>query len=195
VPDIDGGAPALGIAPGGNGHDAVSAARRRHHVDTTTHEVQAAAEGVGEIVAQDRIEFLGEHFWLASRVGLMPLLKFSNAANKGVDSADPVGLGAMYSVIRDCIVDVDPDTREPIEASLKEWARFEELAIEAKADDRDLLDFVNKAIAVVTARPRSQPGSSSAGPPTTSPGSKASPTSPDTEELKGLVPVDSLLDR
>jgi hypothetical protein len=181
-----------------------SVAVRRHHTNPTTHEVQAAAElgaSGGELVDTDHIEFMGERFRLATNVALMPLLKFAHAANVGLDSMEMEGLAALYAVIRDCILDhhrlEDEDGKtiyEPTEASVKEWARFENHAMVTGADDQDLMKFVNAAIERISARPRRRPGPSSAGPPTTSPGSKASPSSPDTEALAGLVPVDSLVD-
>jgi len=49
----------------------------------------------------DRIPFLGRDFRMAENIGLMPLLKFSDAAEIRVD--DPRALSAMYALLRDCI--------------------------------------------------------------------------------------------
>lgn len=56
----------------------------------------------GQVVTSDRtIEFLGERFRLADKVGLMPLLKFS--AHSDLSTSDPGALAAMYAMLRDCI--------------------------------------------------------------------------------------------
>jgi hypothetical protein len=56
----------------------------------------------GTIVTDDRaIEFMGRSFRVADKIGLMPLLKFSAFAD--MDTQDPRALGAMYSMLRDCI--------------------------------------------------------------------------------------------
>lgn len=193
-------APALGLGPARHraAPEPESAAARRHHPDPTTHEVQALAElgpATAGVIDDERIEFIGESFRLATRPATMALLKFSNAADAGLDSMEVAGLAALYAVIRGCILDHDPNTRRPTEASLKEWARFERHADEVGADGDELMEFVTTAMERINARPQRRPGPSSAGPPTTSGGSKASPTLPDTGDLGGLISVDSLLDR
>lgn len=175
-------APALGITP--NGGEPFSAARRVHH--PSTHDVQVIAEGVpvAEVVGGgQRLDFMGESFRIAARTGIMPLLKFSASADRGLDSRDYKGLAALHAMVKDCI---DGEM---------EWTRFEAHAIAQKAEADDLFDFVNRVVELLTARPTGQPGRSSAGQPATSDGSKGSPSSPDIAELAELITVDSLVDR
>jgi hypothetical protein len=180
---------------------------------TTTHDVQMLQQGVDPpIVGEDGaqyVEFEGKQFRIAGSVGLMPLLKFSHFATKGIDSGDPQGLAAIYSMLRDCIVEREPkvphlseDRNEEQERawkrwqdSLEEWQRFEEHAIEVKAEGDDLMPVVSRTIEVLSARPRTRPGSSSAGPRNTSTGSKDSSGNgrgPDADELAGLISVTEL---
>jgi hypothetical protein len=56
----------------------------------------------GTIVTSERtVEFMGERFRVADKIGLMPLLKFS--AHADMSTADPGAMAAMYSMIKDCI--------------------------------------------------------------------------------------------
>jgi hypothetical protein len=174
---------------------------RTHGPDTQA--VQSAVEGV--VPADDgTIEFMGQRFRMAHHVSLMPLLKFAHVSRKGVDSADMEGLAVMYEMIRDCIdtepnVRLERDARTGAEVKVfgeSEWDRFERVAVESKASDRDLLDVVTRAIAAITARPTSLPSASSIGSPATSGTSRESSTSQVTPGgLDDLVPVGSLLDR
>jgi hypothetical protein len=68
-------------------------------------EVQAAAEGV-ELTG--KVEFFGQEFRLAAQVGLMPSLKFANAAESGIGSQDVAGMAAMYAMIRDVVYRGEP---------------------------------------------------------------------------------------
>lgn len=113
-----------------------------------------------------KIEFMGGHFGLADKIGLMPLLQFANAAKRGIDSTDMDGMAALYAVIRDCF-----DQRRPqkevdgalVDDGPSEWDRFERHAIEQKADGDDLMPVVQKCIEAISARPTRPPGDSSAG--------------------------------
>jgi hypothetical protein len=128
---------------------------------TSTHEVQAAAEGV-EIVGDGRkVSLLGAEFRMADKIGLMPLLKLAHAGKQGVDVADDAGMVAMYEVIRDCI-------------DATEWDRFQNHATETKAEAEDLMNVVTDVIQALSARPTGSPSSSSAGRRQISGNSKAS---------------------
>jgi hypothetical protein len=168
-----------------------------------TQSVQLAAEGVVTDKDDGRIEFLGERFGLAERIGLMPMLAFANASKRGLDSDDLEGMAAMYALIRDVLDQrrtqaVDPATGEPaVDAAGEpvwegpsEWMRFEAHAIDQQADGEELMKFVGEAMALVAARPRKRREVSSAGSPQTSPTSKdisSSPVIP--AQAHGLVPV------
>lgn len=172
-------------------------------IEPETQSVQAAAEGAAEGIVLDDgdyIEFFGEHFRLADRVGIMPLLAFANASKGGLDSSDVRGMAAMYSLIRSVIHRppafdehgkraVDPETGKP-GFDETEWTRFEDLAMEENADDEDVMDFVNQAMEVMSARPRKRREISSGGSPRTSEKSKESSSSPGTPPgMDGLVLV------
>jgi hypothetical protein len=101
------------------------------------------------------IEFAGERFQLAGKVGLMPLMKFAHVASRGVDTDDMEGLAAMYDLLQSVIAD-------------EEWARFERKAIESRADGDELFGTVKAAISALTARPTEGPSDSSDGPQTES---------------------------
>jgi hypothetical protein len=157
-------------------------ARRRLEPEST-HTVQAEVEGVGEIINADFLTFMDEKYRVADSIGLMPLLRFSHAASRGLDSDSYEGMAALYAMIRDVIHTDD-------------WSRFEEDAILKKAEGDDLMKVVTEAIEVVSARPKRQPSSSSDGSPATLPSSKASsPRRGSRHQIEGLTSVDSLLDR
>jgi hypothetical protein len=168
--------------------------------EVTAHQVQAAAEDAGDFAT---VELLGERFRLAEGVALMPLMKFALAARGGLNTDDMAGLVALYDVIRDCVhrpVLTEPDTipgddgqpvpnpragqpqRDPDTGALvhdeREWLRFETHATEARADDEDLNDFLQKAIEAISARPRKRRGNSSGSSPATSEKSRAISSSP-----------------
>ncbi|WBB94180.1 hypothetical protein [Verrucosispora sp. WMMC514] len=129
------------------------------------HALQARAEGVEIVGGGDKVEFLGDQYRIASSVGLMPLMKFAMTAKQGANADDMEGLAAMYSLIKDCI---DP----------AEWGRFEQDAIDKKAEAEDLLKVVQDVIQTLSARPTQRPADSSAGPQTTSDSSKETLPSP-----------------
>lgn len=133
--------------------------------------MQAAAEGA-EIVDDGKVEFLGETFGMAEKIGIMPIIHLIVAQKKGVDSNDPAGLIALYEVLRDCIDQTrpqeerpDPRTGEmvPTDVGPSEWDRFEEHAVLTKADGEDLMAVVQKVYEVLSARPTRSPNGSSAG--------------------------------
>lgn len=130
----------------------------------TTHDVQAAVEGVapavGEVVGDGRkVEFKGRAFRMADSIGLMPLLKFAHAQAQGIDANDMEGLVALYAVIRDCIDE-------------SEFAAFERHCMDTKAEGDELMALVQECVAAIAARPTTPPGDSSAGRQPTSENSK-----------------------
>lgn len=104
------------------------------------------------------IQFEGESFELASKVGLMPMMRFAHLAQKGLDSNDMEGLAAIYDLLRAVIAD-------------DAWGRFQEHAVATRADGDDLLAVVSQAVATISERPTNRPADSSDGPTTTSPSS------------------------
>lgn len=171
--------------------------------DPTTQDVQSAAEGVGDIEAPDTIDFLGERFRIADNVSLMPLLAFANASKRGLDTDDMEGLAAMYALIRSVVhrppLIGDDGKRQRDDATghllrdESEWQRFETLAMDECADGEDIMEAVNQALAVISARPPKRRGTSSATSPRTSERSRASSSSPGTRPgPDGMTPVAEL---
>lgn len=101
------------------------------------------------------LTFEGQSFTLASKVGLMPLMKFAHIARQGVDANDMEGLVAIYDMLRNVIADED-------------WERFESHATTVRADGDDLMGLVQQAIQAISERPTERPSDSSDGPQTTS---------------------------
>lgn len=154
--------------------------------DTGT--VQQAVEGAPE-TREGYLEFLGEEFRLAERIGMMPLLAFANASKEGLDSEDMAGMAAMYALIRDTIDQsriqrVDADRKleydgagQPVYEGPSEWQRFEKHAINQQAEGEELMEFIGRAMGVISARPRKRREISSGSSPRTSPSSKESSSS------------------
>lgn len=127
----------------------------------------------GTVVTSDRtVEFMGDRFRVAEKVGLMPLLKFS--AHADMSTSDPAALAAMYSMLKDCIYEGTPACGECIRCKngdetgcaqfdRGDWKRFEQHAIDTKADADELLDVITKVIELISARPTEQPSGSSPG--------------------------------
>lgn len=159
------------------------------------HELQAAVEGVAlprehtddGVVTVLKVEFLGEEFRIADKVGLMPLMKFAHAASAGLASEDLEGMAAMYAMLRNCIHGDD-------------WPRFEQHAMNERADGDDLFPVIARTVELLSARPTPRPSDSSGGPQPTSASSRdtsPSPEPPAPSPIRrppppGLVSVDSL---
>lgn len=103
-----------------------------------------------------KVTFNGAEFAVASKIGLMPLMRFAKVAKAGVDSSDEEGMVAMYDLLQQCIADED-------------WGRFEAHADKTRADDQELLQVIKDVMQVLSERPTTRPSDSSAGPPPTAP--------------------------
>jgi hypothetical protein len=112
---------------------------------------EGTIDRVPETPVGDQVEFLGRGFTVAAKVGLMPLLRFAKAAKSGLDSSDVEGMAAMYDLLQQCIVD-------------EEWAVFEQHATTQRADDEDLMKFIQQVMAVLSGRPTRRPSDSFTGP-------------------------------
>lgn len=166
-----------------------------------TQSVQAASEGV-VLEDGDRIEFYGESFRLADRVGTMPMLAFANASKKGLDSDDMEGLAAMYAMIRGVIhrpplLDENNERVRDENGRLlrdeSEWRRFETLAEDECAEGDEIMDFVRRAMEVMAARPSKPRAISSDGSRPTSERSRDDSSSPVTRRgPEGLTSVSEL---
>ena len=96
------------------------------------------------------VEFFGESFTVADRIGLMPLMRFAKVAQSGVGADDMAGLAAMYDLLQQCI---DP----------QDWPRFEAAADKSRADGEELMTVVSAVMQKITERPTLQPSDSSDG--------------------------------
>lgn len=139
--------------------------------------VQASTdtELAGQVIAPgEKVTLAGRDFRVAAKVGLMPLLKFSHAAN--LSTSDERAYSAMYQILRDVIKGADrpcgdcagcksadrtPTHRDCLLADHGDWDAFEDWAVECKADADELLDVVGDAIKVISARPTGSPSGSS----------------------------------
>jgi hypothetical protein len=148
-------------------------------IEISAADIQASTdqELSGEVVNSARVITLaGREFRVADKVGLMPLLKFSHAAN--LRANDDRAFAAMYAILRDVIYEGDepcgrcpgckraspePVTRDCQIADQGDWEAFEEHATKCKADEEELLEVVTQAIKLITARPTELPSNSSAG--------------------------------
>jgi len=146
----------------------------------------ATVNGNGDGKPAETVEFLGRHFRVAEKIGLMPLLKFSAYAD--VATNDPRALGAMYAMLRDCIHPGSPgcgtceDCKGGSEQACAEfdrgdWGAFEDHAMATRADADDLFGVITKVMELIAGRPTRRPGSSSPGPRRTSARSTGSSSS------------------
>lgn len=153
--------------------------------------MQAAVEGVplpagdGKVTGDGyKVDFMGAKFQMAERIGLWPLIEFSMAQKRGLDSQDGSGLAALGEMILGCLDE-------------SEHNRFGRHATDTKAEADDFMKMIQTCIETLTARPMTRPGDSSAGPRTTSANLRESSSLPATrrpEILEGMVsPAD--LDR
>jgi len=111
------------------------------------------------------VDFLGEQFRVAERVGALPIMRFAKAAKSGTDSNDMEGLVALYDLLAQVI---HPD----------DWRRFEAHADAEHADGDQLLAVVQAALAAVAGRPTGRSSDSSAGPQIIEPSSTDDSSSP-----------------
>lgn len=143
--------------------------REEASTDRQLAQIQAAAakrdgaEITGTIADDGQtIEFLGEKFRVADKVGLMPLLKFASASD--MDTDDPRALSAIYQMLKDCIHPGTPacgkcatckagDEEDCASYDPGDWKDFEQHAIDTKADADELLSVVTKVMEVLSGRP------------------------------------------
>lgn len=152
------------------------------------HEGGKVAEGT--VLNAGKVELLGKQFRIASKIGLMPLLKFASASD--MTTEDPRALAAVYSMLKDCIYEGSPgcgtcehclgDEENDVLANEKmcksydqgDWAAFEQHAIDTKAEAEDLLPVITQVLEIVSGRPQKPRAGSSAGQRTTRRGSTGS---------------------
>jgi len=155
--------------------DEIARLERESRVPVTqvVEDAEAAAQAEFEgMSAGEHVEFFGESYRLASKVGYLPLLKFAHYAAIGTDSASMQGMAAMYEMLQSCFergepcgtceqCAGDPEADPPVKPRPRkcesrtgdEWPRFEEHALDVNADDEELFAVVSKVVELISARP------------------------------------------
>lgn len=128
------------------------------------------------------IQRWGETFQVADKVALMPLMRFAQVAQAGVDSNEMAGLAALGDLLDKCIAPSD-------------LAKFNRVATANDADGDDLMEVVKEVFQIITERPTSRPSDSSDGSSTTSESSAVVYSSPVTRLEKQGRPDLALLTR
>lgn len=106
----------------------------------------------------DTFTLCGETFRVEAP-GSLPFLEFSVAAASGVDSEDPAGAAALYSMLHDCVHDED-------------WPKFRQVCHSNRIRGDTLMEIVKVVVETQSGRPTTEPSDSAAGPPPTGTGSK-----------------------
>lgn len=129
------------------------------------------------------IEFRGQTYRVAEKIGLAPLIRFGKLAKSGADSGDMGSLAVMYDVLDQCFASqcdscgswdqVALLTRDEAAAccadrkpATVEFDRFMDAATVGRWDDEEILEVVGKVMEALADRPTGRPSASSAGPPT-----------------------------
>ena len=120
----------------------------------------------------ETVEFFGEHFRIAERIGLMPLMRFAKVAKSGVDTNELEGLAVMYDLLEQCL-------------AAEEWERFQAAADKNRADGDELMKIVSDVFEILSERPTQRPSASSDGPQTTT--AKSTDGSSDAEAMELLA--------
>lgn len=118
----------------------------------------------------ETVEFFGEDFHIAERIGAMPFMRFAKVAKAGTDANDLDGLAAIFDLLAECI---HPD----------DWPLFQKHADKEKATGDQLLGFVRAVLGVVAARPTGRSSDSSDGPRIIEPSSTDDSSSPATDRV------------
>ena len=97
------------------------------------------------------VEFMGEDFAIADRIGIMPIMLFAKASQAGTTTEEMAGLVAMYDLLEQYI-------------SEAHWPRFCQVASKARASSDEVFAVVGEVLAAQSGRPTSRPSGSSDGP-------------------------------
>jgi hypothetical protein len=125
---------------------------------------------------RDHFRFFGERFELVADVPAIVEMKLAAGLNGSLPEDDAVA--AMWDALSLALGD-------------EQFAKFERIALEKRADLPSLMKLVFKLCAAPTGRPTVRPSAAGGGPPATSPSSSPSSTHP---ALAHLRPVSDLLD-
>ena len=135
------------------------------------------------------VEFQGETYRIAEKIGLAPLMRFAKLAAASAD-LDAGALAVMYDVLEQCFSDVPYcaacgstdtvalatddadgkccDERQVVE---REFDRFLDVATVARWDDEEIMGMVGAVMEALSQRPTGRPTAASGGPSSTPPSS------------------------
>ncbi len=195
-----------GSRGGGGGRRALPAGNAPGGLSVTSHQVQAAANGV--VVTDGKVELRGRWFRHAETMGAMPLLSFAKISKQGVDANSMDGMVAIYDLLVDCIhqgreacgdCEACNDTpRRSTDCDVYDagdWEAFVEHANRHKVEGDELMGVVKVVIeSLARGRTGSQPGSDPGSRPTSqsSTGSSSPRGTGVPEPPGGYLELDSL---
>lgn len=118
------------------------------------------------------VELKGKRFRISDQIGTMPLLKFSTYA--GMDIGNPKAQAAMYALLRDVIYEGAPacgecddcavgNSRSCKAFDVGDWQKFEDHAMETKANADELMDVITDVMELLSGRPTEPSSTSSTG--------------------------------
>jgi hypothetical protein len=114
----------------------------------------AGVNGQPQPQGQQRIlvvPWLGENFRLAEKIAFTPFMVFGKMAAEAVDTMDPEAFAAMYDVVWSVVHEDD-------------WKKWLSHSTKMRADDTEILQFIQLSQEVMSGRPIGQSSDSSGGP-------------------------------
>lgn len=113
------------------------------------------------------VEYRGETYRVAEKIGLAPLIRFAKLAKSGADSGDMGSLAVMYDVLDQCFAskceacgswdqealltrDLDKACCEKRAPSTVEFDRFMDNATVGRWDHEEILEVVGKVMEVLS---------------------------------------------
>lgn len=130
------------------------------------------------------VEFRGETYRIAEKIGLAPLIRFAKLAQTSADTMDVGSLAVMYDVLEQCFTELpycaaceSVDTAalaakddadrccENRRVVQREFDRFLDVATAARWDDEEIMEVVGKVMEALSERPTGRQSAVSGGPP------------------------------
>jgi len=139
------------------------------------------------------IEWNGDTYRIADKVGLAPLIRFAHVAKQGTDANDMEGLVAIHDLLEQCFAekpycsacgvsdppeDCCPD-RKVVDSEFDRWL---DAATVARSGEDEMLEVVGLVVQALSARPTGQPSALPPGPPNTKPNTGADSVSQRVQE-------------
>lgn len=111
-------------------------------------------EETAEVEEPRSIEWQGESFELAAKLGAMPFLEFARVAADGGDAETLEGMAATYDLLENCFTE-------------QAWVQFRRHAKTVRANGSEIMAAVRSTVEAWSARPTVRPSDSSDGSPPT----------------------------